>query len=89
MIIFYGGIFFTVFSLSNRKHWRKVIEDDKTQKTKFQKICSIIAVCFAFIALVSRVLYFNHLPVANIVFWSSGFLTKVIVIILVIKKRRK
>ncbi|MDR2684588.1 MAG: hypothetical protein LBB53_04315 [Prevotellaceae bacterium] len=87
-----GGIFFTTFSLSNRKHWRKVIEEDKTEKTKFQKVFPIIISICAIIGLlgITLLLCLNHWRAANIVLCGGGlFFVTVIIIILVIKKRRK
>ena len=84
-----GIIFFAVFALSNRKHWRKVIEDDNTEKTKLQKVFPIISGSFGLIALVSGVLYFNNLPFANIVFWGSGAFCFIALVVMLILKRKK
>ena len=75
--IILGGILFTVFYLFNRKYWHKVIEDDKTEKTRFQKVCSIIILCSTLVVMLGAVLYANHLKIAIFVLWF-GILSCVI-----------
>ena len=84
-----GGAFFAVFFLFNRKNWRKVIENDNTEKTKFQKVCSIILGFFVLITLIGGILYFNNFPFANIAFWVGGAFCFIGLVVLLILKRKK
>ena len=86
-----GIVFFAMFSLSNRKNWRKIIEDDKAEieKTKSEKVYLIVLGSFALLALVGRVLYFNNFPFANIVFWVGVAFCFIGLVVLLILKREK
>jgi len=84
-----GGVLFVVFFLYSRKNWRKVIENDNTEKTKFQKICTIILGVFTALALISGLLYFNNFPFADIVFWVCSAFCLIILVALLIYNKRK
>ena len=82
-----GGIFFAVFS--NNKHWRKqMIEGDKVEITKFQKICSIISRICGLLVLLGVILYYNHWRFAYIVMWFGGLSCFIIIVITLIFKRK-
>ncbi|MDR2684157.1 MAG: hypothetical protein LBB53_02095 [Prevotellaceae bacterium] len=88
-----GIAIFAVNLLYYLKRWRKkIIEEDKTEKTKLQKVFPIIISICAAIGLfcITLLLLFNHWRAANIVLCGGGlFFLAVIIIILVIKKRQK
>jgi len=83
-----GITIFAVYFVSNRKHWRKFIEDDEAE-TKKLKVCKIILGSSALLALVGGVLHFNHLQFANIVFWIGGIFCLITFVVLLILKRKK
>lgn len=87
--IIMGGVLFAVFYFSNRKNWRKIIEDNNTEKTKFQKICSVIILCSAFTILLGGILYANHLKSALFVVLFGVLASIVVYAIVLISKRKK
>jgi len=84
-----GGGFFTVFFLFSRKNWRKVMENDNTEKTKIQKICTIILGVFTLLTLIGGILYLNKFPFANIVFWVGSAFCLIILVVLLTSNKRK
>ena len=92
MSILLGVTIFVMYSLLNSKYWQKqIIENDNVEKTKSQKVFPIILGSFALLALVGRILYFNHFQFANIVFWVGGVFCFIalLVVALIFKRKNK
>ena len=88
--IIMGGVLFTVFFLSNRKNWRKIIEYDNTEKTKPQKVYNVLIRALALLLLfvVLILLMLNKFDIAQSILLICGGVCLILLVILLILKRK-